>query len=100
MSALSCRCCEHIYDKTKDIDYFIWLTHEFRRVVATDCSRDLHSDPTTLSLKTTQILAACHALVFVDNKTYENDAIFFPSLPIVKPYRLLFIHTILFGSFC
>ena len=57
-------------------------------MVATDGSRDLHSDPTKLSVITMQILAACHALVFVENKTYQNDALFFPSLSIVKPDRL------------
>ena len=57
-------------------------------MVATDDSRDLHSNPTKLSVITMQILAACHALVFVDNKTYQKNALFFPSLPIVKPVRL------------
>lgn len=50
------------------IDYFVWLTQEFRGVVGPDGSRDLESDSTKLSVITMQILAACHALVFVDNK--------------------------------
>ena len=37
-------------------------------MVGTDGSRDLESDSTKLSVITMQILAACHALVFVDNK--------------------------------
>jgi len=41
---------------------------EFRGVVGPDGSRDLESDSTRLSVITMQILAACHALVFVDNK--------------------------------
>ena len=69
-------------------------------MVATDDSRDLHSDLIKLSIFTMQILAACHALVFVDKKTYQNDALFFLLLLIVKTDRLQFIHTSLFGSFC
>ena len=69
-------------------------------MVATNGSRDLHNDPAKLSAFTTPILAACHALVFVDNKIYQKDTLFFPSLPIVKPNRLQFIHNSLFGSFC
>ena len=57
-------------------------------MVATYGSRDLHSDPTKLSVITMQILAACHTLVFVENKTYQTGTLFFFSLPIVKLDKL------------
>ncbi|CAN0914021.1 Probable manganese-transporting ATPase PDR2 [Linum grandiflorum] len=41
---------------------------EFRGVVGLDDSTDLESDMTKVPSRTVEILAACHALVFVDNK--------------------------------
>ncbi|KAI3834857.1 hypothetical protein MKW98_015970 [Papaver atlanticum] len=41
---------------------------EFQGVVGLDDSEDLVSDMTKVPLRTVEILAACHALVFVDNK--------------------------------
>ncbi|KAJ4971211.1 hypothetical protein NE237_004310 [Protea cynaroides] len=41
---------------------------EFRGVVGLTDSLDLQSDMTNVPVRTVEILAACHALVFVDNK--------------------------------
>lgn len=41
---------------------------EFRGVVGSEGSPDLQADASKLSIVTLQILAACHALVVVDNK--------------------------------
>ncbi|OAY75750.1 putative manganese-transporting ATPase PDR2, partial [Ananas comosus] len=41
---------------------------EFQGVVGVDNNGDLVSDTTKLPLRTVQVLAACHALVFVENK--------------------------------
>ncbi|XP_043724441.1 probable manganese-transporting ATPase PDR2 [Telopea speciosissima] len=41
---------------------------EFRGVVGLEDSLDLRSDMTNVPVRTLEILAACHALVFVDNK--------------------------------
>ncbi|XP_024368121.1 probable manganese-transporting ATPase PDR2 isoform X1 [Physcomitrium patens] len=42
---------------------------EFRGVVSADGNQNLETQPSKLSAITMQILAACHALVFVDGKT-------------------------------
>ncbi|KAG0625464.1 hypothetical protein M758_2G057800 [Ceratodon purpureus] len=42
---------------------------EFRGVVGADGNPNLETEPNKLSIITMQILAACHALVFVDGKT-------------------------------
>ena len=41
---------------------------EFRGVVGLTESADLESDMTKVPVRTAEILASCHALVFVDNK--------------------------------
>ena len=47
---------------------FLGLIQEFRGVVGLTGSMDLESDMTKLPARTVEILASCHALVFVDNK--------------------------------
>lgn len=48
--------------------FFLGLIQEFRGVVGLTGSMDLESDMTKLPARTVEILASCHALVFVDNK--------------------------------
>jgi hypothetical protein len=45
---------------------------EFRGVVGADGNSNLETEPNKLSTITMQILAACHALVFVDGKTVSS----------------------------
>ena len=54
---------------------------EFRGVVGSDGNSNLETEPNKLSVITMQILAACHALVFVDGKT-------------VSPHPFLHVSTI------
>lgn len=44
------------------------LFQEFQGVVGLNDSTDLESDMTKAPTRTVEILAACHALVYVDNK--------------------------------
>ena len=50
------------------IPSFLALSQEFSGVVGSNNSTDLESDTTKLPARTVEILASCHALVFVDNK--------------------------------
>ena len=43
-------------------------SQEFSGVVGLNSSMDLESDATKLPARTVEIMASCHALVFVDNK--------------------------------
>lgn len=55
---------------------FLFLRQEFRGVVSADGNQNLETQPSKLSAITMQILAACHALVFVDGKTVSPYFIF------------------------
>ena len=50
------------------MDFF----QEFRGVVSLDRDLELETDPSNLDEKAVQVLAACHALVFVDNKLVRS----------------------------
>ena len=48
--------------------FFFSFFQEFSGVVGISDSSDLESDMTKVSPRMVEILASCHALVFVDNK--------------------------------
>lgn len=70
---------------------YLFETQEFRGVVSLNGSEELKADPSSISEQAVQILAACHALVFVDSKLVSlfwfSSMIYLNSIPLMLQGR-------------